>query len=200
MPSSRRPAELLFAALIVGLLLLAAGPAAMPQSTPESFRIDPDHSAVVFKVRHLGVGTVFGRFNSVRGGFTWDTGDPARGSMRILIDAESVDSNLPARDRRFQSEDLLDASEHSTISFTGKSIRQLHGRMYRITGDLAIRGVRKPVTAEVQWLGSRDTAALGYRGGLEAELTFLRSEFGMLVADEFGDEVTVLIGIEGMRK
>ena len=196
----------LFVALVlpaVLLLLLSAAPPGSAQSRPQTFKVDPGNSSAIFKVRHLGLGSLFGRFNSVRGGYTWDEGDPPNGSIRILVAAESVDTNDPARDGRFKGEQFLHADEFSTLSFTSKSIKRLHGSVFQIGGDLTLRGVRKPVTAEVEWFGAKDTARHGYRSGLEARFTINCREFGMPCSDEsgeFGDEVTLVISIEGLRK
>ena len=107
----------LFVALVlpaVLLLLLSAAPPGSAQSRPQTFKVDPGNSSAIFKVRHLGLGSLFGRFNSVRGGYTWDEGDPPNGSIRILVAAESVDTNDPARDGRFKGEQFLHADEFST--------------------------------------------------------------------------------------
>ncbi|UCD74108.1 MAG: YceI family protein [Phycisphaerales bacterium] len=190
-------------ALPILLLPLSASPAARVQPRPETFKVDPAHSTVIFKVDHLGVGHFYGRFNNVRGGFTWDEEDPANGSMRILVDAESVDTSDHSRDERFRGEEFLKAGDFPTLSFTSKSIERLHGSVFRIGGDLTLRGVRRPVTAQLQWLGSADTSRHGYRGGFEAGLTISRGDFGSTGGrdgGEFGDEVTLIIAIEGLRK
>jgi polyisoprenoid-binding protein YceI len=185
------------------LLLLSAAPPGSTQSRPQTFKVDPGDSSVIFKVRHLGLGSLFGRFNSVRGGYTWDEGDPPNGSIHILVAAESVDSNDPARDARFKDEQFLHAGEFSTISFTSNSIKRLHGSVFEIGGDLTLRGVRRPVTAEVEWFGAKDTARHGYRSGFEARFTINCSNFDIPDSDEsgeFGDEVMLIVAIEGLRK
>lgn len=185
------------------LLVLSAAAVGKAQYRPQTFKVDPGNSSVIFKVRHLGLGNLFGRFNSVQGGYSWDESDHQNGSIRILVDAGSVDTNDPARDARFRSEQFLNAGEFSTLSFTSKSIKRLHGSVFQIGGDLTLRGVRKPVTAEVEWFGARDAGRHGYRSGFEARLTFNCGEFGMPGSDEageFGNEVTLIISIEGVRK
>lgn len=185
------------------LLLASAAPVGKAQSRPQSFKVDPANSSVIFKVRHLGLGSIYGRFNSVRGGYSWDESDYRNASIRILVDAGSVDTNDPARDGVFKGERLLHAEEFSTLSFTSKSIRHLHGSVFQIGGDLTLRGVRRPVTAEVEWFGAKETARHGRRSAFEARFTINCREFGMPGSEdagEYGDEVTLIVAIEGMRK
>ncbi len=183
---------------------LAAQPVRSTQSQPQTFRIDPIHSTVLFKIRHLGVSNFYGRFNKVSGGFTWDETDSGNGSMRITVEAKNVDTGNLQRDIHLMSEDFFNAEEFPTISFISKGIEKTSTDTYTLRGDLTMRGVRKPITASMTWLGIKDTKSqYGIRAGFEATFTIKRSEFGMdgfIQEGILGDEVTLTIALEGMRK
>lgn len=174
-----------------------------PAAQLNTFEIDGVHSSVVFMIKHLGVGDFYGRFNEISGEFAWDDSSPAAGSINVTIAAESVDTANTQRDNHLRSPDFFNAREFATVTFRSTTIQQL-GDAFEVTGDLTLHGVTKPVTAELVWNGSGDKGQrFGYRGGLAAEFTIKRSEFGMDTYIEEGmlsDEVKLIVGLSGVRK
>ncbi len=112
----------------------------------QRFDIDPAHTRVGFSVKHMMVATVRGHFGRFEGFVTAVDGKPSRVEMEI--EADSIETGVPDRDAHLRSADFFNAPEYPKLRFTSRSVEQLEGDRYRVTGDLTIRGVTKPVTVE----------------------------------------------------
>ncbi len=113
------------------------------------WNLDPAHSSVDISVRHMGFATVRGRFKQ----FTVqiESDDQNRLSrVEATIDANSIDTAEPQRDQHLRSPDFLDVERFPEIRFSGARIEETGRNRYRVTGDLTIRGVAKPVTFDVE--------------------------------------------------
>src|SRR5437016_3336020 len=77
----------------------------------DNYKIDPVHSAILFKVGHFGVGNIYGRFDSFSGDFVFDSNDPTKDSVKLEINTDSVDSNAPDRDKHLKSPDFLNSKQ-----------------------------------------------------------------------------------------
>lgn len=116
-----------------------------------TWTIDPAHSAVGFSVRHLMAAKVRGSFKTFSGSI--DINDlPETSSVKVSIDAASIDSGAEDRDNHLRSADFLDVESHPTLSFESTAVRSVDGA-YQVDGTLTIRGVAKPVTLEMQYSG-----------------------------------------------
>lgn len=175
-----------------------AAPAALAApAAPQICKIDPVHSSVVFRVKHMNASWFYGRFNGVSGDFVLDAEHPQTSSIRAEVRAESVDTGNKGRDDHLRSPDFFSAKEFPVIRFESRRVAR-KGDGFEVEGDLTLHGVTKPVT----FLAEHTGTASGRRGtkvGLAAELTFKRSDFGMTygLPDSLGDEVTVLLGLSG---
>jgi len=168
----------------------------------ETFKVDAVHSSAVFSVEHLGVSTFYGRFNAMSGSFTIDTANPENSSIRVEIAAESIDTNAAGRDRDLKGPDFFDAKQFPTLSFTSTKIVKAGVDRWTVTGEFTMHGVTNALTCEVRIVGFGKTP-MGYRGGLSTTFTIKRSDFGMtkyLKEGMLGDEVTVMLGIEGVKQ
>jgi polyisoprenoid-binding protein YceI len=140
--------------------------------------IDPAHSEVKFKVKHLVISTVTGRFNTVRG--TVESTSPDFASSRILFEADvdSISTNNEQRDAHLKSADFFDAANHPTLSFVSTSLRPRNDGTYELKGDMTIRGTKRPVVLEAAYNGT----AKGFDGDVAAfEITgkLNRQDFGL---------------------
>lgn len=192
---------------VAALALLSLGTAAVPSTgrapDPVVYEVDPGHSAVQFKVRHMGIATVTGRFARFEATFAYDSGDPAASWVTATLDAASIDTDHERRDTHLRSEDFLWVERHPTITFASRSVEPGEEGRLRILGDLTIRGVSRPVELDAILEGS----TLG-RGGRRlvawsAETRIDRKEYGLVwnrltEAGGFlvGDEVRILLEIE----
>ncbi len=186
---------LVFAAVLVGGLV-----ATVPARAADEYTVDPMHSGVNFKISHLGLSWIHGRFDNYSGSFTLDLADPAKCSFGLTIKAESIDTNNAKRDEHLRSPDFFNAKQFPAITFKSTSVKPVKDG-YAVTGDLTLHGVTKPVTLTL--LGGRKAEFPKgvQRTGFSTELVLKRSEFGMVKFGEaLGDDVHIAVSFEGTKK
>jgi len=175
---------------------------------PAAWEIDPAHTGVQFKVRHMMVASVRGAFEKVSGTVVYDEKDIANSGARITIDAASINTRVAQRDEHLRSPDFLDAAKYPTITFQSKRVEKAGEGKLRMTGDLTIRGVTKEVVLDVEGPtpAIRDTEG-NLRVGGQATAKINRKDFGLVwnAALEtggvvVGDEVEITIDVEIYRK
>jgi polyisoprenoid-binding protein YceI len=159
----------------------AAAPAAIaaPAVAPGAFVLDPSHTNVMFKVRHLGINTVTGRFDRFSGSFSYDSTAPALTSVNVSIDAASVDTDIERRDNHLRSEDFFFVERHPTITFTSRNVRRVEGNRYKVLGDLTIRGVTKPVVLDAELTGLLRLQSGAEVAAITATTTIDRFDYGL---------------------
>lgn len=118
---------------------------------------EPGHSDAEFRARHMMVTWVRGHFKNVRGSIEFDPDNPSAASVNVLIDANEVWTGEPERDRHLKSADFLDAGNHPKILFRSSKVEQVGANHYKVSGNLAIRGVTRPATLDVHYLGQWQT-------------------------------------------
>ena len=185
-------------------LLLPASPSPS-LAEPARFEIDPEHVAVAFLVRHIGYADTLGQFLEVEGSFRYDEATKDLSDLEVTIEAESVFSNHEKRDDHVRGGDFLDADDHPEIRFVGTSATPSSDTTGKVTGELTLLGVTRPVTLDVT-LNKSGTYPFGHKRqvlGISARTTIKRSAFGMTYAVEngfVGDEVEVIIELEAIRE
>lgn len=185
-------------------VLAGAGVDAAPAraaAAAEPYTIDGVHSAVVYRITHMGVAPFYGRFNKFGGTFTWDESNPEAMSIDAKIDAESVDSNNANRDKHLKSPDFFNVKEHPEITFKSKSAKKVSDGV-EVTGDLTMLGKTKEVTAKVVPVGAKTTER-GSLAGFDMQIKIKRSEFGMNYGIENGavsDVVELTVAVEGVKQ
>lgn len=187
-------------AVIFGLAPTPA-PAVTPMVAPAAaatFTVDPVHSTLVYRIRHNGVAPFHGRFNKVEGAFALDPENPASGQIELTVDAASVDTANQRRDGHLKSGDFFNVEQFPEITFKSTKIEKGENGDFKVTGDLTLHGVTKPITVDLKH--AQRTTERGTVAGLATEFTIKRSDFDMtygLQNGGLGDEVTLMIGIEG---
>jgi len=165
------------------------------------YKIDPAHSFIQFRASHLGVGWVFGRFNTLAGEFTYDpAAGPAAQKVSVTIDTASIDTNHAERDKDLRSPNSLDVETYPEMTFvsTGFSGDADGGTL---TGDLSLHGVTKSISFPVKRIAEGDDPWGNYRAGFEGKYTLVRKDFGE--TRDFGpkgETVALEIIIEGIRQ
>jgi len=185
----------------LSILLSTLAFAGVTAAQADSFKIDPAHSAIIFKIGHLGVSNVYGRFDTFSGTFTLDQNDPSKDAVNVEIKTDSVDSNAPKRDTSIKGPDFFNATQFPTATFKSTSVKKIDDKTLEVAGDLTLRGVTKPVTLNVQAIGSGPGPQGELRSGWEATTTLKRSDFevkGLLPA--VSDEVSLRIAVEGIKQ
>ncbi len=169
-----------------------------------SLKIDPEHSTIGFRVRHL-ISTVNGRFNEFSGGIEYDAENLSLSSVKVTIQAASVDTNVAARDKDLRSKRFFDVEKHPTLDFESDSITDVSGSKGKIKGRLTIHGVTKPVVLDAEFLGQSKDPWGNEHFGFQARTTISRKEFGMRWNEVIeagglmvGDEIEIILDISAV--
>ena len=148
-------------------------------ATASTWQIDASHTEVEFSVRHLMISNVKGRFGTVQGDIVLNPATPGKAAIAVSIDVTSIDTREEKRDAHLRSPDFFDAGHFPTMAFTGGTIKgNLEGE-FKLTGDLTIRGVTKPITLDAMFEGAGNDPWGGTRRGFSAKGKLLRSAFGL---------------------
>ncbi len=166
--------------------------------TADTFTIDPTHSMALFRIQHFGAGAFWGRFNRVTGTIVHDDDNDPPLRLDVTMHISSIDVGNEQLDGHLKSEDFFYATKYPEATFKSKSAKKVRDRMYEVSGDLTIRGVTKPITVNVEWLGTADSRN-GRRGGFEAVFTVNRHDFGVSYGrGALGDQVRLTMAMEGV--
>jgi polyisoprenoid-binding protein YceI len=182
------------------LLSIAAAPAI---AAPETFAIDPAHSTAIFRINHLGFSNTWGAFTDVAGTFVVDKDAPANSKVSVVIKTQSVTTNHAKRDDHLRSPDFLNAAEFPEMKFVSTKVEKSGDKTARITGNLTLLGVTKPVVLEAVEVGEgpHPMRKDQYHLGFSAKGKIKRSEFGMNYSvPAIGDDVDLVIEVEGIRQ
>ncbi|MCI4083947.1 YceI family protein [Streptomyces sp. MMS21 TC-5] len=141
--------------------------------------IDAAHSRIGFTVRHAMVTNVRGAFEEHEGTLHLDGGDPARSTASIDVKIASVDTGIADRDGHLRSGDFFDAEAFPLMTFRSTEAAFLGGDTYRITGDLTIKDVTRPLSIDLEFNGSATDPYGNQRVGFEGSADILRSDWGL---------------------
>jgi polyisoprenoid-binding protein YceI len=144
-----------------------------------TWNIDPSHSAISFTVRHLVVSKTRGRFTRWSGRLRFDPENPTASSVEVSIEPASVDTADAERDAHLRSPDFFDVEKFPTASFRSTKVEDRGGGRYRVSGDLTLHGVTRPVLLEVVYEGSGKDPWGGERAGFTASASIDRKQFGL---------------------
>ena len=180
-------------------------PAAAATST---WQIDPNHSAAQFAVRHMAISTVRGAFSKLSGSVQLDDKDITKSSVEVTIDAASVDTRVPDRDKDLRSERFFDVEKYPTLTFKSTKIEQTEPGKLKVTGDLTIHGVTKQAVLEVEGLTAPVKDPWGnQRTAANATTKINRQDFGVKWNAKMdsggwvvGDDVAITIDVELVQK
>ena len=141
--------------------------------------IDPMHSEIQFKVKHLVISTVTGTFRNFEGGATTEHDDFTDAEIHFSLDVTSVDTNQEMRDTHLKSADFFDADTYPKITFKSTSFTKVDDDEYTLTGDLTMKGITKPVTLKAEYGGTANDAYGNQKLGFEVTGKVNRKEFGL---------------------
>lgn len=167
-------------------------------AAPVDYKIDPTHTATVFSWNHFGFSTPSANFSDIQGVIKVDNAKPANSSVNVTIPLSSVNTNVPALDKEFQEEAWFNAAKYPNITFKSTKVETKDKKHFKITGDLTVKGVTKPVVldAVLNKQGEHPMAKVPAIG-FNATTSFNRSEFGLgSYVPNVGDKITVNITTE----
>ncbi|GGI08262.1 YceI family protein [Egicoccus halophilus] len=144
-----------------------------------TYTIDPSHSQVGFVARHAMVTKVRGAFNDFVGSFTIDADTPSNSTAELTIQAASIDTRNEDRDTHLRSNDFFVMEQFPELTFVSTGIERVGDTDYRVTGDLTLRGVTKPVTIELEYTGSAVDPWGNTRVGFEGSTVVNRKDWGV---------------------
>ena len=143
------------------------------------YMLDPAHSRIGFVARHAMVTKVRGSFNEVDGSGFFDADDPTNSHVELTIKAHSIDTRNADRDAHLRGNDFFDMDNHPEIRFVSTSVERVDDTTFRVTGDLTIKGVTKPVTVDLEFTGAAVDPFNNQRIGIEGSTTVNRKDWGV---------------------
>lgn len=167
----------------------------------EKYMLDASHSQIVFSYEHLGFSTTWGMFSGFEGEIMFDQANPAASSVSVSMPVKSMLTGWEGRFQHFMSKDFFDAADDEMVSFASTGIEVTGESTAKITGDLTLNGVTKPVVldAVLNKTGDHPMANKPW-AGFSATTSVLRSDFGLgMFAPYVSDEVAIQISIEAMK-
>jgi polyisoprenoid-binding protein YceI len=141
--------------------------------------IDAAHTRIGFVARHAMVTKVRGSFTEVEGKVHLDEQSPGQSSAQIVIAVHSIDTGNADRDAHLRSNDFFAMDEFPEINFTSTAAEKVGDEDFKLTGDLTVKGVTKPVTIDFEYQGSAKDPFGNLRAGFEGKATINRSDFGV---------------------
>ena len=175
--------------------------AAMPLHAT-TYTIEPDYTQGVFRWNHLGFSTPAAQVSQGQGTLEFDPASPTRASVNVTIPLTSLNTGVPALDEHLRSEDFFEVAKFPTASFRSTKVEQGAGKdRLKVTGELNLHGVTKPVTLEVTVLkvGTNPRTSLP-TVGFEATTTLKRSDFGLgAFVPQVSDEIRLQLTSQGVE-
>ncbi len=178
--------------------LFAAAP--IPAQANE-YTIDLSHSFIQFRTKHLGMSWLVGRFNKFEGTMNYD---PSKGadaqSIELIIDTASIDTNWADRDKHLRGADFFNTDKFPTATFKSTKYEGDENGG-KLSGDLTLLGVTKPISFEIKRIGEGKDPWGGYRAGFEGTYTLARKDFGMDYSlGPAAENIDLELLIEGIKK
>src|SRR5512136_477722 len=173
-----------------------------------TWNIDPDHSNVGFKVRHLMVSNVKGSFDKYTGSVDINDKDITKSTVTVSIDTNSINTNVQKRDDHLRSADFFDVAKYPTMTFLSKKVEKAGKDRLKVTGDLTLHGVTRQVVLNVEGPTKESKDPWGnIRRGATATTKINRKDFGLVwnAALEtggvaVGEDIAITLEIEMIKK
>ena len=178
-----------------------------PTTDTTVWSIDPVHSIAEFKVKHMMITNVKGRFTDVKGTLEFDPANVTKSKIAAMINAGSIDTHNADRDAHLKSADFFGVENFPTLSFTSTRVTEAGAGELKVEGDLTIRGVTRPVVFEVEGPSEPGKDPWGNtRIGWSATTKINRKDYGLtwnaaLEAGGLlvGDEVTITLDVQAVK-
>lgn len=181
--------------LIAGLL----GAAATVQASPVTYKLDPNHTMVLFSWNHFGFSNPTADLGMSEGTLVFDQQDPAKSSVEVTLPMSKLDTHVPALDEHLKEADFFNAAKYPVVTFKSTSVQPVGNNHFKVIGNLTVHGVTRPVTldATLNKIGPHPmTKAQAI--GFDATATLKRSDFGVgAYVPMVSDLITIHITTEG---
>jgi polyisoprenoid-binding protein YceI len=209
-------------------LAIAIGVAgwSLAAGAPDSYVVDPAHTSATFRIEHLGISWVSGRFNEVSGKCAIDKTDPTKSTFEVTIKATSIDTNNAQRNEHLRSEDFFNVKQFPEMTFKSTSVKRAAttqpaaagastkpaqdypkpqpadaNAVHEVTGDFTMHGVTKPVTFVLRGGKEAELPKGTQRIGFFTEFSLKRTDYGMdKLPGAVGDEVKIAVSFEAVKQ
>ena len=159
------------------------------------------HASINFKISHLGYSYIYGRFNDFEGSFEFDAADKAKSSATVTVKTTSLDTNHAERDKHIRGDDFLDTDQFPEATFTSTSYSAEGDNAGKLTGDLTLHGVTKPITFDVTHVGGGDDPWGGVRQGFTGAAMLTLADFGMTYnLGPASAQLELILVVEGIKQ
>jgi len=165
---------------------------------PGDYEAEKSHTALFFEISHFGLSAYIGSFNKLDAKLTFDNADPTKSTLEAIIDPASVDTRVTKLNEHLKDADFFDVAQFPEATFKSTKIETTGERTGKITGDLTLHGVTKPVTLDVTFNGGAPNPfSQQFTLGFSGTATIKRSDFGMSAfLPKIGDVVALRIEAE----
>jgi len=184
--------------LLVALSFFSAGAFAQVST----YKVDPSHTALVFRVNHMGFSMVYGMFSGVDGKFVIDEKSPDKSTFELTAKVENLTTLDKKRDDHLKGPDFFNMKQYPTITMKSKKVKK-SGEAYDITADLTMHGVTKPITFSFKQMKVGKDPWGNTRFGGETVLNLRRADYNMTYMNkpgEVGDDVEIMVSVEGVKQ
>ena len=181
--------------LLAGLL----GAAVTAHADPVTYKLDPGHTMVLFSWNHFGFSNPTANLGLGDGTLVFDEKNPAKSSVEVTLPLANLDTHVSKLDEHLKKPDFLDADKFATITFKSTKVQAEGAGKYKVTGDLTVHGVTKPVVLDAKLNKSGEHPMLKVQAiGFDATATIKRSDFGVgAYVPNVSDEIKIHITTEG---
>ena len=162
-----------------------------------SYAIDPDHSAVLARVQHIGYSWSVFRFDRTSGKLAWDPAAPEKSTLSVAVVVESITSNVKGFASELAGEQYLKAAKFPEATFVSTAFRRSDAMHGRVDGQLTLMGITKPATFEVELVGAGKGWADKPRLGVHAVASISPQDFGL--PSLFGKAIEIVVDTEFER-
>ena len=159
------------------------------------------HAAVEFKISHLGMSWIIGRFDSFDGEYNYDSEKPEESKLNIVVDTKSVNTNHAERDIHLRNKDFLDVEKYPKATFTSETVILNEDNTGTMTGKLTLHGVEKTITVNIKKIGEGRDPWGGYRTGFEGTTTLRLADYGITKKlGKASETLELTVSFEGKRQ
>lgn len=144
-----------------------------------NWALEPTHSELQFKVRHMMISNVTGHFSKFNGSVTTEGADLATAKVNFSVDVDSISTNNEQRDGHLKSPDFFDMAAHPQLTFESTEMKKVDEENYKLHGNLTMRGVTKPVVLDVEYGGTINDPWGYTRAGFTIDGKVNRKDFGL---------------------
>jgi len=179
----------------------------IPTMAASRYKIDASHSEVGFKIKHLAISWVKGRFGDFSGSYVLPDSDLESASAEATIKMASVDTGVERRDDHLRNADFFDVEKFPEMTFKSKRVQSIEGNQFQLVGDLTMHGVTREVVLDVELLGKVKDPWGNQRSAFTASTVINRRDFGLNYSQLLetgglvvGEEVHITLEIEGIEE